>query len=758
MSVQSKYTFPLLLCVTCVISCSSPGQKNEDGFERKFITANPDPTPLSPEETIKKFQLPPGYRAEVVAHEPMVQEPVGMAWDGNGRLYVVQMNTYMIDANGSEQYEPTSRVMRLEDTDGDGKMDKSTLFADSLILPRTVLPMGDEVYITLTNEQNIWSYKDTNGDGVADEKKIVFANSSIDSRNLEHQNGGFLWNLDNWIYPSRDNLRYKYKNGKLLVDTLIDNMFGQWGLTNDDYGRLYFSEAGPGLPAVQIQQMPAYGSLNIRDQYTEDFTYLWPVIGNVDANVGPKGRRDDNTLIHFTSGAGQVVFRGDRLPADMLGDYFIPEPVARVIKRGKVLNKDGKIIIEPAYHEKEWLASADMNFRPVNTYVGPDGCFYIVDMYHGIIQESEWTQPGSYVAGKIEELGLDKIRGMGRIYRIVHDDFKPDNTRPNMLNETPAELVKHLSHPNGWWRDMAQQTIIVRNDKSVVPDLKKITTEDKNPLARIHAIWTLEGLESLDKQTLFTAFADADANVRKTAVWASELYVRKNDEEVITQLSKLQRDVSADVKIQLMLSLRTNKTSSAQKIVKDLLAANTNNELMQLSNTIFEDTRIKAEAELARIKNLSPADRALVSKGAVHYKQLCSSCHGPDGKGIVMGSNPMPAPPLVGSARVVGDKIALIQLMLLGLQGPVDGKDYPNIMVPMAGSSDAYIASVLSYIRNSSDLGNKSSVVTEAEVKEVRGFTQYKVDGGTTLRSLEIGKLGRAENKNWDRERERKKK
>jgi mono/diheme cytochrome c family protein len=442
----------------------------------------------------------------------------------------------------------------------------------------------------------------------------------------------------------------------------------------------------------------------------------------------------------------------------MSGDYFIPEPVARVIKRGKVRNQNGKIIIEPAYHEKEWLASADMNFRPVNTYTGPDGCFYIVDMYHGIIQESEWTQPGSYVAGKIKELGLDKVRGMGRIYRIVHDDFKPDNTRPNMLNETPAELVKHLGHPNGWWRDMAQQTIIVRNDKSIVPELKKIATEDKNPLARIHAIWTLEGLESLDKQTLLIALGDADANVRKTAVWASELFLNKNDEEMISAISKLKNDSSADVKIQLMLSLRTNKTASAQKIVKDLLVENPDNELMQFSYKVFEESQVKAEVELARIKNLSPADRELVSKGAVHYKQLCSSCHGPDGKGILIGSNPMPAPPLAGSARVTGDKIALIQLMLLGLQGPVDGKEYPNTMPAMAGNTDEYLASVLSYIRNSSDLGNKSSVVTEAEVKEVRSFTQYKVEGGTTLRGLEIGKLGRAENKNWDRDRDKKKK
>lgn len=749
---------PLFLLTLLVLACSTTDQKNTDGFERKFITANPDPTPLSPEETIKKFQLPPGYHAEVVASEPMVQEPVAMAWDGNGRLYVVQMNTYMKDANGTGQYEPTSRIMRLEDTDHDGKMDKSTIFIDSLILPRTVLPVGDEVYITLTNVQHVWSYKDTDDDGIADQKKVVFENNAIDSRNLEHQNGGFVWNLDNWIYPSRDNLRYKYKNGKLLADTLVDHMFGQWGLTSDNYGKLYFSEAGPGLPAVQIQQMPAYGSLNLRDQYSEDFTYLWPVIGNVDANTKPDGRRSDNTLIHFTSGAGQVVFRGDRLPTDMVGDYFIPEPVARVIKRGKVLNKNGKIIIEPAYHEKEWLASADMNFRPVNTYTGPDGCFYIVDMYHGIIQESEWTQPGSYVAGKINELGLDKIRGMGRIYRIVHDDFKPDHTTPNMLNETPAQLVKHLSHPNGWWRDMAQQTIIVRNDKSVIPVLKKIVSEDTNPLARMHAIWTLEGLEALDKQTLFVALADDDATVRKTAIWAGELFVLKNDEEVIAQLGTLQRDSSADVRIQLSLSLRTNKTPAAKKIIQDILAANPDNELMQFSYQTFEESRIQTEIEQARIKNLSPADRALVATGAIHYKQLCSSCHGPDGNGIIIGSNPMPAPPLVGSARVTGDKIALIQLMLLGLQGPVDGKEYPNIMPAMATSTDEYIAAVLSYIRNSSDLGNKSSVVSVDEVKEVRNVTQYKMEGGTTLRRLEIGKLGRAENKNWDRERGKEKK
>lgn len=740
-----------MLALLALISCQQESA-DESTYTRKFITTNPDPKPLPPKESLRKFQLPPGYRIELVASEPMVQEPVAIAWDGNGAMYVVQMNTYMKDANATEEYEPTSRIMKLVDTDNDGRMDQVSIFIDSLVLPRTVLPVGDEVLVTVTNQQHVWSYKDTNGDGMADEKRIVYKNNTIDSRNLEHQNGGFYWNLDNWIYPSRDNLRYKYKNGMLMADTLVDNMIGQWGLTADNYGKLFYSEAGPGLPAVQIQQMPAYGALNFKDQYSEDFTYLWPVIGNVDAQGGPRALREDSTLVRFTSGAGQSIFRGDRLPTNMVGDYFIPEPVGRVIKRGKVINQNGKIRIESAYKEVDWLASADMNFRPINTYTGPDGCFYIVDMYHGIIQEGEWTPPDSYLGKKIVELGLDKNKGMGRIYRVVHKDFKPDRTKPNMLNQPASELVQYLSHPNGWWRDMAQQTIIIRNDKSVVPALKKLVS-DGEQLARIHALWTLEGLEELDEETMTLALRDADAHVRKSAVWASELFIQQNNAEVITELSKMATDSSADVRIQLTLSLRTSNNNQAKDLVKELLAANSDNELMQFSYKVFEETKIKTEIELARLKNLSPADRELVSKGATHYKQLCSNCHGLDGKGVLIGSNPMPAPPLIGSARVTGDKIALIQLMLMGLQGPVDGKDYPNNMPPMAGNSDEYLASVLSYIRNSSDFNNKASVITVDEVKEVRSFTKHMPPGGTTLRSLEIGKLGRAENKNWDAKR-----
>lgn len=749
---------PLIIVFLLLIFGCKPSKSPSanETFGRVVVDTNPPVTPLSPEESMKKIRLPPGYHVELVASEPMVQEPVALAWDGNGRMYVAEMNSFMQDANATGEYEPTSRIKRLEDLDGDGKMDKSTVFIDSLLLPRTILPVGDRLLIGLTNFQHIWSYRDTDGDGKADEKKIVFRNDLLDVRNVEHQNGGLVWNLDNWIYPTRDNLRYKYRNGLLVADTLVDNMIGQWGLTSDNYGRLFYSEAGPGLPAVQFEQMPAYGALNFNDQYSVDFTRPWPIIGTIDAQGGREVLRpEDNTLHSFTSGCGQSIFRGDRLPDDMRGDYFIPEPVGRIIKRGRITNHEGKLIIEDVYKHQDWLASADMNFRPINTYTGPDGCFYIVDMYHGIIQESEWTKPDSYLGRLIAEKGLYKNKGMGRIYRIVYDGFKPDTTRPRMLNLPGTKLPAYLDHPNGWWRDNAQKEIIVRNDQSLVPILRQIASgainpaiDKPGPLARIHALWTLEGLEAIDKNTLYSAFDDKEPQVRKAAIWISEIFIRRNDKDILERLDSLKNDPSVDVRIQLMLSVRNNQSKKAQDLVKYLLAANLHNQMMQYSDSTFREAERRLLVEMERTRNLSSADRQLVTHGATIFKQLCATCHGPDGKGILIGGKPMPAPPLTGSPRVKGDKTALVQLILYGLKGPVDGKNYPDRMPAQGSQNDAWIASVLSYIRNSGDLGNQASVVTPEEVKEIRAATPNMEDG-FTLQILEIFKLGRAERKNW---------
>jgi len=269
-------------------------------------------------------------------------------------------------------------------------------------------------------------------------------------------------------------------------------------------------------------------------------------------------------------------------------------------------------------------------------------------------------------------------------------------------------------------------------------------------LARIHALWTLEGLGAMDKNTLFGAFRDPEAQVRKAAVWISEMYIKKGDEEVISRLTSLKDDPSPDVRIQLSLSLRGHEKQKVRSILTNLLAANPGNQLMQFSYKMFIEKKETLEAEKKRTANLGPEERKLVTKGSNIFKTLCATCHGPDGKGITIGGKEMPAPPLVGSPRVKGDKILLTQLLLNGLKGPVDGKNYKDMMPAMGGNDDEWIASVLSYIRNSGELGNKASVVTTDEVKKIRATTP-KIPEGMTLQMLEIFKLGRAEKTNWDK-------
>jgi mono/diheme cytochrome c family protein len=317
-------------------------------------------------------------------------------------------------------------------------------------------------------------------------------------------------------------------------------------------------------------------------------------------------------------------------------------------------------------------------------------------------------------------------------------------------------LIGHLNHPNGWWRDNAQKEIIVRNDRNLIAALRFMAAgkdfQGKVPgqLARIHALWTLEGLEAIDKATLYTVMQDPDPQLRKMAIWIGEIFIRMNDQEFISRLNDLKKDTSADVLVQLSLSLRSNPSPKAQSIVKELLASNPGNELIQYSYSVFTESQKNLEAERKRTSNLSPEERDLVTRGATIFHQLCATCHGPDGRGVLIGGKAMPAPPLAGSPRVRGDKIMNVQILLDGLKGPIDGKNYPDMMPSQAKNDDQWIASVLSYIRNSGDLGNNASVVTPAEVKYVRDSVP-RVQGGITIQTLEIFKLGRSEKKQMGR-------
>jgi mono/diheme cytochrome c family protein/glucose/arabinose dehydrogenase len=711
----------LILCLYFV-TCRPPANKavEKQAFKPSAIDQRPSTVFLSPEESMKTMHLPEGYHLELVVSEPVIQEPVAVVWDGNGRMYVAEMRSYMRDIDGTGEQLPICRITRLEDTDGNGTMDKHTVFIDNLVLPRMMMTLGDQLVVNETYTYSLHSYRDTDGDGVADEKKLLYKNDKRDNANLEHQRSGLVWNVDNWIYMTSSKARFRYKNGKFEADTM-SGWGGQWGLTHDDYGRLYFSCAGCEDPATGFQQNPVYGWMDIPGQKDGDFDVVWPIIATSDVEGGLKRLRVDSTLNHFTASCGQVVYRGDKLPASMYGDLFIPEPVGRLIRRAKVSNVDGKTILKNAYDRSEFLASTDMNFRPVNMYTGPDGNMYIVDMYHGIIQEGNWTRPGSYLRGKILEKKLDRNIGRGRIYRLVHDGMKP-GPAPRLLDANDQQLVSYLSHPNGWWRDNAQRLLIVRNAQSVVPQLKKMIfgkAGKTTPIARFHALWTLEGLKAITKETILAAVADPDAQIRKAGVRISEMYLKESDEGLLTFLSKLKNDPSADVRIQLAASLRYIKTDNARTLLKEMLERNAGNDLLERTVTRSQqEGGDPAWKELmARIAKMSDNDKDLILEGANVYRQSCAICHGVDGKGLPSKV----APPLSGSPRVNGDKERLVKIILHGLTGPVDGVTYPGMMAPQGSNDDDYVAAVASFIRNS--LGNDASVVGYNDLREIRKKT-----------------------------------
>jgi mono/diheme cytochrome c family protein/glucose/arabinose dehydrogenase len=720
MNQSKKLVLTILALSMLIYTCKVSRQiVQRDANGDIIVNTNPSSAYLSPQESLKTIHLPKGYRLELVASEPMIHEPVAITWDGNGRMYVAEMNTYMQDAEGTGEMKAVCTVKRLEDTNGDGKMDKSVVFVDKLLLPRMILALDDRILVNETNSNHIFSYRDTDGDGKADEKKMVFRNDEVSTSNLEHQKSGLMWNLDNKIYVTVENKRYAYEDGMLKAEYLHEGPGGQWGLTSDNYGRLFFSAAGAETPALNFQQNPSYGRFDFKDQYDKDFQAVWPIISTPDVQGGLNRLRPDSTLNHFTACTGQSVFRGTALPADAQGDLFICEPVGRLIRRAKVINTEGKITLKNAYNKEEFIASTDMNFRPVNSVTGPDGCLYIVDMYRGIIQEGNWTKKGTYLRKQIDEKKFDKNIGRGRIYRLVYDGIKPDKTNPKMLDMSADKLVPYLAHANGWWRDNAQKLIVIRGEQSVAPALKAMAlNQATTELGRIHALWTLNGLKALDDETLKAAFSDKAPEVRKTAVWIADERVKKGDEQLVNTLNFLKDDPSADVRFQLALTLRFNKTEKAQDIIKYMIAKYPGNQILVESQKNFQNKNNERALAAKKAAALTAEDQKVLLKGAAIFKQLCAICHGADGKGVSIGGSAMPAPPLAGVKDVNGDPEKLIKILLHGLSGPIDGKTYADAMPALGSNDDEYISAVISYIRN--DMGNKASIIKPADVKKVR--------------------------------------
>jgi glucose/arabinose dehydrogenase/mono/diheme cytochrome c family protein len=719
-----------ILFLQCIISCESDNHSlldqkplRRDSSGRIIVERKPDPRPRSTNEALNSIYVPKGYHLELVAAEPMVREPVSITWDANGRMYVAEMLTYMQDIDAVNEDKPLSRISLLEDTNGDGKMDKNSIYIDSLVLPRMILCVGNRLLVSETFTNDIWEYSDLTNDGKADHRKKVFGDHTPHKANLEHQRSGFIWNIDNCIYVTRENVCYRYVDGKLETDTLTGEN-GQWGLGNDDYGRLFYTTAGSEHPGSGFQLNPHYAAwFSDKDEVDGEFRKVWPIVATPDVQGGPEKLRADSTLSVFTSCCGQSIYRGDALPADLRGDYIICEPVGRLIRRAKVINRDGLLVLKNAYTQEEFISSTDMNFRPVNTATGPDGNLYIVDMYRGIIQEGRWTGPGSYLRKEILKRGLDKNVGRGRIYRLVYNGFK-QGPKPKMLQESSNKLVNYLSHTNGWWRDNAQKEIILRNDRTVVTDLKGILRRSSNHLARLHALWTLNGLGVMEKEILAIVLEDSHAELRKAAIRVSEPYLKKQDAEVNKLVLKLIDDKDIGVQTQLVASLiYSNNETNEWPALRELNKRCRNQEWINaVTKELFNAKKQKLYGY--QLAGLTDEQRIVALKGREIFNQTCAVCHGRDGEGTSTDWSTLPAPRLVSSNRAK-NKSQLINILLHGLTGPIDKRTYNGEMLPMgAGNTDEWIATVLAFVHALGTQGeNGYSAVTAKEVRKIRQET-----------------------------------
>ena len=521
--------------------------------------APPQSPPLSPEDALESYYMPPGFRVELVASEPLVQEPVAMDWDVNGRLWIVEMPGFMADLRGSNEHDPIGRVVVLEDTDEDGRMDKRTVFADRLILARAIKVL--ERGVLVAEPPNLWLMTDTNGDLKMDARTLVSDKYGRFEADPQNNANGLYWALDNRMHTAgQADIHLRWRGDR--IETAGQLQRGEWGVTQDDAGRIY---RNTNESALHVDLVPTFyyarnpNLLRTRGSYdrlatgNEELNVVWPVRPNPGTNrayqVGID--RPDGTLAKFTSVCAPAVYRGDRLPADLYGNVFVAEPAANLVSRLVVEEGDGGLSARKAYPRGEFLASTDERFRPVYLSNAPDGTLYVADMYRGIIEHR--ISITEYLRDQILERRLDRGTGYGRIYRVVHDSPR-DRGKP-LVNAGGAQLVQALSHPNGWWRDTAQRMLVERGDRGVVAALVARTAASEDWRTRLHALWTLDGLDALEPATVLNALADPRPEIRTSAVRLSERWLSQPQHPVVAALARLADDGHWWVRQQLAATL-----------------------------------------------------------------------------------------------------------------------------------------------------------------------------------------------------------
>lgn len=564
--------------------------------------------PTEPDKALGTFQIKKGFQIQLTAAEPLVVDPIAISFDENGRLFVVEMRDYSERRNESPHL---GRIRMLEDIDGDGRFDKSTVYVDNLPWPTAVTCYDGGVFIGVTPD--ILYCKDTNGDGVADVREVVFTGFASDYApyqtnrlNVQAMLNSFNWGIDNRIHgaaslsggqvqrvdtpftrewirlttgvspPStpgskRDLRGRDFSFDPRTLEIRTESGGGQHGMSFDSRGRKFVCSnsdhiqlvmyddryasrsSGYELPPARVSiaaDGPAAEVFRISpDEPWRVIRTKWRVSGLVQGLVEGGGRPSG----YFTGATGTTIYRGDAFPEEYRENAFVADCGSNLVHRKRLSpDKDGVGLIarRPDDEQKtEFLASTDNWFRPVQFANAPDGCLHLADMYREVI-EHPWSIPDSIK----QHLDLNSGGDRGRIYRIVPDGFTQPKP-PHLSAATTKELVALLESRNGWHGDTAARLLYERQDTTAAPVLETLLKNSTSPIAKVRVLYVLKGIQALTKAHVLAAFGDRADLVRLQAVRLTEDLELQTDGRVQQELARLSTDPSPLVRYQVCLTL-----------------------------------------------------------------------------------------------------------------------------------------------------------------------------------------------------------
>jgi putative membrane-bound dehydrogenase-like protein len=536
--------------------------------------------PLSPQAELATFRLPKGFRAELVASEPSVVDPVAMAFDENGRLFVAEMRGYP-NRGVATGHITSGRIKLLEHPDADGYYEHCTIFADNLRFPTSVLPWKGGLIAAVAPD--IVFFEDTDGDGKSDRKRTLYTDFNLE--NIQQLVNSLQWGLDNWVYgcggynggtvrsaekPDIPPVALKGRGIRFhpeLPGSLEPTSGGgQFGLAPDAWERWFTATNNQHLrhivlPDHYLRRNPFLSvpevALDIPDHGAACKVHRispfepWRVERTRRRREGPDSQRFPSTELvaggYITSACSPVVYEATLFPEEYRGNTFVCDPANNVVHRDVLVEKGATFVARRAEAEREFLASTDTWFRPVNLTIGPDGALYILDFYREAIEN-----PVSLPEDIKRKLNLES-RGRGRIWRVVPEGPAP-LPKIALAKLKTEDLVKYLDDSNIWWRLTAQRLLVERQDRTAIPALEKLAAGSTHREGRAHALWTLDGLNSLAEGLVERALGDPDPEIREQSLRLADCRL-KSSPRLQGAVAALAEDPSPRVRFQLALTL-----------------------------------------------------------------------------------------------------------------------------------------------------------------------------------------------------------